>query len=567
MINFNRSWVQRRLDGLWEEMAGVYRTFPDRFLAENGRVPKPGQTAIDLDYAHRYIPFSELSAARLIHLVLEDRITAVGGDNNGTWYFYNEVYHAEISEGVPVGDMVAEAFLDQIVQAMDLVSEEIDIRAVAISQQTGTDPTAERKKLRDHFKEHFAFQKKLHGDAGLNALKARFRKQCAKGVDHFDNDRRWLVFQNGVLDLDGFRKDPRIAPNFRALNPHFPVKRAVECAFNPDKPAEEKAPNWFHFLETSIPDEEIRAFLQRLVGAAFLAESKVKAIPNLQGPKDCGKTIFVSTLERLAGGYGIQPSPDALMIAKGGGTNFEQDTLRGARFVGISEPSPHSRLDDTFCKQVTGGDEVRTRTLNQKSAPWLPQCVIFIASNEPVNFTTSDNAFVERLCLIQFPHQFFDESELPEGDWHLKDYELEAKLAEESEGIMLWVIQGMWQYLVHGIGKPESVKTAGQQFVIENSGPLSWIEEKVAEGLLEIVNDPATRPVTDYVTLSSLHGQYAQDYAQAFDKPLPKRVFSKHVAAKYGKSRSGTTRMLGIVGHGTFAWMADAPTANSGMDF
>ena len=338
----------------------------------------------------------------------------------------------------------------------------------------------------------------------------------------------------------------------RDLSPLFPVSRAVACKFNPSA----EAPNWERFLETSIPDEEVRAFLQRLVGAAFLAESKVKAIPNLQGPKDCGKTIFVNTLEKLAGGYGVQPSPDALMLSKSGGTNFEQDTLRGARFVGISEPNPNSRLDDTFCKQVTGGDEVRTRTLNQKSAPWLPQCVIFIASNEPVNFTTSDNAFVERLCLVQFPHRFYDVAELPEGDWHVKDYDLERKLAEEFEGIFLWVIRGMWEYLVNGIGKPESVKMAGQQFVTDNSGPLSWLDDKIREGLIHIEPDPGSRPMTDYATLNNLHAEYAQEMQSNYDKPLGKHAFSRHLAARYGKERSGAIRFPGVIGVGRYEWLS-----------
>lgn len=551
MINFTRNWVDRRLDGLWEEMCGIYRTFPARYTAENGRVTRPAQTAVDLTYARNFIPFSDLNAARLLHLVLEDRITYVGSEQGGAWHFYNEVYHAEVAEGIPVGDMVVEAFAQQIKLAMDQVSSEIE--SLAQSRATSTAATgpgsvaALRKALRNDFREHFEYQRRLFSDGGLNALKSRFRKQCQKGSDHFDNDRRWLVCQNGVIDLDGFRKNPVVRENFRDLSPHFAVKRAVECKFNPDA----KAPNWEHFLETSIPDEEVRAFLQRLVGAAFLAESKVKAIPNLQGPKDCGKTIFVNTLERLAGGYGVQPAPDALMI-KPGQQNWEQDTLRGARFVGISEPSPSAKLDDTFCKQVTGGDEVRTRTLRAKSSPWTPQCVIFIASNHPVNFTTSDNAFVERLCLIQFPHQFFEPNELPEGDWHVKDNQLEQKLAEESEGIFLWVIRGMWEYLVHGIGKPESVKTAGQRFVTESSGPLSWLNDKVHEGLIEIVSDPHSRPMTDYVTLNNLYAEYAQDCISNFDKPMGKHGFSRMLEARYGKQRSGAIRFPGVAGLGRY---------------
>lgn len=546
MITFRRSWVEQKLDGLWEEMSGVRRTFPRRFAPDwDGRKPDP--TSPDLTYAREWIPFSELKAARLIQHVMEDRVTHLGDSQRRGWHFFNEVYHEELDLS-NVGDMIVEAFADQMVLAMDQVSQMIEAQA-----QTAQNPADERKRLKTAFRDHYAFQQRLHSSAGIAGLRERFQSQCSKPDTYFDNDRRWLVFMNGVLDLEGFRKNPVVRENMRSHNPALPVKRAVACDFNPDA----KAPNWEHFLETSIPDEEVRAFLQRLVGAAFLAESKVKAIPNLQGPRDCGKTIFVTTLERLAGGYGIQPSPDSLMQQPGGGTNFEQDTLRGARFVGISEPSATKRLDDTFCKQITGGDEVRTRGLHKSSTPWLPQCVIFIASNHPVNFFTEDQAFVDRVCLIEFPHQFFDPSEAAEGEIHIKDYELEEKLAREYEGIFLWVIKGMWEYLVHGIGKPESVKMAGDRFVTESSSSLSWIEEKVTEGLLAVVPDVHSLPMTSYVTLGKLYSAYANEMRDVNEKPVGKRRFTREVANKFPKDKSGQVRLLGLMGTGSWAYLND----------
>lgn len=543
MLNFTRSWVEGRLDGLWEEMCGIRRTFPDR-MAPGAPIPVVQPTTPDLTYARRWIPFSELTAARLIQHVMEDRITHLGDSTRRGWHFFNEVYHQEL-DFANVGDMIVEAFADQMVRAMDQVSAMIEAQAQA-NATPQKNVAAWRKELRGTFSAHYAFQQRLHSSAGVSGLRERYQSQCSKPDTYFDNDRRWLVCGNGVIDLDGFRKNPVVRENFRPHSPQYAVKRAVACDFNP----EAKAPNWEHFLETSIPDEEVRAFLQRLVGAAFLAESKVKAIPNLQGPRDCGKTIFVTTLERLAGGYGIQPSPDSLMQHPGGGTNFEQDTLRGARFVGISEPSATKRLDDTFCKQVTGGDEVRTRGLHKSSTPWLPQCVIFIASNHPVNFFTTDQAFVDRVCLIEFPHQFFDEDELPEGDWHIKDYELEDKLALEYEGIFLWVIKGMWEYLVRGIGKPDSVKMAGERFVTESSTALSWIEEKVEEGLLTMVPDIHSISLTNYVTLKKLYSAYANEMKEVHEKPVGKHRFAREVSNKFPNKKSGTARLLGLVGRG-----------------
>lgn len=552
MIIFNRAWVNRAMSNLWEEMVGVRKTLPARTLGQQPPAAAPGD--VDLGYAEKWIPFSELRAARLIDLQMGNRITYTGDDRTGSWYFWNGVYHQEVDSGI-IADYACEAFADQMVEAMNQVEMALELVLAAMLAANGwpansTSANDARKRLWSPWKEHIAFQKQLHSDSGLNALKSRFRKQVTESRAHFEDDRRWLVCMNGVIDLEKFRQTFRVADSFLPHSPERKVTRSIACDFNPDA----KAPVWDHFLETSIPDEEIRDYLQKLVGAAFLAESKVKTIPNLQGPKDCGKTMFVSTLEELAGGYGAQPSPKALM--KEQGQNFEQDHIRGKRFIGISEPSTTDRLDDTFCKQVTGGDLVSTRTLNKASSPWLPQCVIFIASNEPVKFNTTDAAFVERLALIRFPHQFYSPLEAEPGEIHLKDPDLEHKLAAEYEGIFLWVIVGMWKYLTQGgAKKPESIKRAGDDYVVDTSGPLTWVREKVDQGLLVVADKVSDHPISHYATLQNLYGAYAMETHTNFEKPMTRIRFSNELASKYGRERSGVTRITRLIGTGMWANM------------
>lgn len=563
MLNFTRVWVRDQMQGFYEELSGVRPTLEARTLGTTPP-PFPPPGTIDLEYARKWIPYSELNAARLLQLQLEDRLTFIGTgkDDSGTWYFWNGVYHCEVKSGI-IGDMLAEAFSDQVGHALNVVHKYI---AAEIQSARGVGDANRIQYLEDFrsdsLKEHRRYEVKLHSDAGLNALRNRFRKQCTKEPDYFEDDRRWLVCLNGVIDLDGFRKNPQVQPNFHRHEPWRPVTRAIDCDFNP----EAKAPNWAHFLETSIPDPEIREFLQRLVGAAFMAESKVKAIPNLQGPKDCGKTIFVTALERLAGGYGIQPSPDALMVL--GTQNWEQDTLRGKRFVGVSEPSYAKKLDDSFCKQVTGGDAVTTRTLHSKSSSWVAQCVMFIASNHPVRFNTQDKAFIERICLIKFPHQFYDKNDLPHPDEiHIKDYELEAKLEQEHEGIFLWVIMGMWKYMQYGVLKPDSVKRDGDQIVVDSSPALSWMREKIEDGDLVVAENVSDYPASNYALMGHLYREYVNDCGLDNSKPLQKQTFNVHIQNYYGeKMNSGGWRVPRLVGAGRFTMISsNGRSGDSGL--
>lgn len=538
MIIFNKQWAKEQVSGLWEEMAGVRPVMIPKSLGQP--LPPTLPQDVDLNYAETWVPFSDLKAARIIQLQMNDRLTYTG-----RWYYWNGVYHQEVASGI-IGDNLVEAFTDQIVMAMDAVAQRYDdLIAQAVLSQNVQERDRLKKEYKSKFGEHKKYQQRLHSDAGLNSLKNRLQKQCTKEPNYFDDDRRWLVCQNGVIDLHRFRETFRVADAFLPHSPERPVSRSVECAFNPAA----KAPVWEHFLETSLPDPELREFLQRLVGAAFLGESKVKAIPELVGPKDCGKSMFVSTLERLAGGYGIQPSPSALM--KQTGQNFEQETVRGKRFVGISEPNPSDKLDDTFCKQVTGGDVVHTRGLYQGSTGWVAQCVMFIASNHPVKFNTQDKAFTDRLCIVRFPHQFFDATEAPAGEVHIKDPHLDRKLQEESEGIFLWVLMGMWKFLVHGIGKPESVKAAGTEIVVDTSPALSWVRDRVEDGLLMEVENVVDLPQSHYALLGPLHEEYIAQCFLDSEKPMGKHAFGKHLYSHYGPAvKSGGQRIPRLVGTG-----------------
>lgn len=535
MIRFTEYWVKSQMDGLWEEMCGLRPVLPARVLGQ--APPTTAATDVDISYAAEWIPFSDLNAARLVRLRLDNVMTYTGNDNQGKWYFWNGVFHEEIHSG-RIAEMVAEAFADQVTHAMDAVKQHFESRALAAEAQGNTQAA---NTIRDAYKKgwkpYIGYENRIHNDSGLRALKNRIRIQCAKEPTFFDDDRRWLVCQNGVIDLEEFRTTlkVRLLPH----SPERPVTRALSCDFNRDA----TAPQWEHFLETSLPDVELREFLQRLVGAAFLGESKVKAIANLQGPKDCGKSVFVTTLTDLAQGYGVQPSPTAL--TKENGVNYEQEKLRGKRFVGVSEPSIGSKLDDTFCKQVTGGDIVNTRTLYQAGSGWVAQCVMFIASNHTVQLNTRDQAFLERLCFIKFPHQFFDASEADEFEPHIKDPDLERKLKEEHEGILQWVTYGMYYFLTRGVDKPTSVKKAGLKVAEESSSALSWVAEKVSEGYLEVAENVSDYPLSAYALLGNLYRMYQGDMeADGERKYLGKHAFSAHLQSMYGDTVDANGRRI-----------------------
>jgi P4 family phage/plasmid primase-like protien len=553
---FTEDWVKHRFRNLAEEMVGI-REASSPWLRRRVTGTLTRET---LDYAKKMIPITDANAARLIDAALDGRLTYVAG----VWHFFDGIYHRPLI-GVPVPFWVVMAFAEEFSSAMDWVMDEIDAfasRTAVPGQQT---PQQIKTALMKEWREYASYDKELRQNAGINGLKSVLQQVCTKEDGYFDNDWKWLVCQNGVLDIEKFRQNPaRLEAAFGPLDQRLPVARAVSCDFVPGA----HAPVWEAFLESSVPDPEVRDFLQRCAGAALMGrnngEDKVKAIPNLKGRPDSGKSVFVDTLATVFGGYAATPDGGSIQETRGD-TNFERDDLRGKRFICISEPSADKRLDDGFVKGFTGGDMVKSRTLHQKSRSWRPQGVIFVASNHVLKLNTRDEAILNRLCLVEFPHQFKTRTEwqelgVPEGEWHIKDPDLETKLAdpEEQEGILMWALRGAYMFLQHekDVAPPASVKRAGQQYAIDASRTLSWITEKIEEGLLYETKNVSDQPLRSYAVIGKLYQAYAQDAAMDNEKPIGKRAFASDLRQRYGEPvKAGGVRVPTLAGRGILSWI------------
>lgn len=546
---FTEEWVKHRFRNLAREMVGLIQPSSDWLR----RRVTPTLTPQTLAYAKKMIPITDANAARLMDTALDGRLTYVGG----VWHFYDGICHRPLI-GVPVGFWVVMAFSEEYSSAMDWVEPEIE--AEARRMVTPQSPFATNmNKLRKEWLQYKQFDHNLRQNNGINALKSVLQQVCTKEDGYFDHDHQWLVCQNGVLDLEKFRKNPsRPDLAFGSLDQRLPVSRAVSCSFVPGTHSEV----WENFLETSLPDEEARAFLQRLAGAALLGESKVKAIPNLKGDPDSGKSVFVDTLADVFDGYAAQPPGTAIQEGRGD-TNFEQDKLRGKRFICITEPSADKRLDDGFVKKFTGGDIVDSRTLHQRGTAWRPQGIIFVASNHVLKLNTRDQAILDRLCLVEFPHRFWHRYELeemgiPESEWHIKDPDLEKKLGDpdEWEGILMWAIRGAYMYLMEGIRKPTSVKLSGEQYQTDSSRALTWVQEKVDEELLYETNLVSDQPLRSYALVGKLYQAYVQDTVSDNEKPIGKRAFSADLQQRYGALvKAGGARVPRLAGRHSLSWV------------
>jgi putative DNA primase/helicase len=317
--------------------------------------------------------------------------------------------------------------------------------------------------------EFLAFVAKLRDQRPMGraiAAAATFPEVHAR-PDNFDAERRYLNLPNGVLDTDKVQ-----------LLPHDPDLMLSKMFAVPYKP-QAKAPTWERFLSMNIPDEKTREYLQKAVGYTLSGLSNEKTLLYLYGPSDTGKSIFTGMLGRLFGEYGIAASDGALRPRREGVINNDVDDMAGKRFVTTSESRPGEEMDEALVKRLTGRDEQRSRALYENNRSWVPECVIWVCSNQYPKVTGDDDAIWTRIRVIPFERQFLA------GDPD-RDERLEEKLIAELEGIFAWAARGLSLYLREGLAPPPEVVVAGERFRSSADGVTAFVAEYAEDDYLTV---------------------------------------------------------------------------------
>lgn len=526
----NGLYTELRLDQWWHDLLGQ----------------KPIFDGFDLDVAIATIPRTEVKAAEAVHAKFKSVLSYTEAGNS--WYLWDGRIHLPC-DGDGIAIKIAKLAYKALCDALDFVKEFIYKQATVIEASGSTTAKADADKVRASYdkgevSKHKIFRDRMSSDAGLNALIRTMKTECDVPSDYYDEDQRWLVMRDWVLDLDEVRKG---SWEMVAHAPDRNVTKFFDADYGTKQTQGRNLGHWDKFLELSIPNKPSRDYLQKVVGAAFMGQSKLRTILNLHGPPGSGKSVFINTIFKLGkAGAGYAAMPDSKSIIKVTGQNFEQDSFRGRRFIGVSEPPMGDMVDNEFLKKYTGDVWVETRTLNVKSAGWVPQGVIFVASNKALRINTRDKAIVERVQLIEFPVEFESGPGIPEH--RRKVANLEDKILEDRMRVLEWIIAGMRMYVADGLQlhPPAEVLALQNEVVTDASTALRWVNEFVEDGMVEInfqVEDKYFIPVKD------AYMAYQHWIVMAGErKPLTLRFFSEDIENKFsGKVKAdGSFRFKGL---------------------
>ena len=298
-----------------------------------------------------------------------------------------------------------------------------------------------------------------------NAAMAGLKGMLLAHPDDFDADPNLINMGNGILNLTTMELLPH--------NSSSMMTKKFGANYDPAA----TAPRWGQYLKEVVPDAGDREYLQRMAGYSLLGRPVERAMMVLHGPAGTGKSRFIETLTDLFGTYGETASEGTFrqkpMYASGPSNDLMN--LRGARIASMSELDYGVKMDEALIKRMTGQDKITARFMYEENQTWLPQCVIWMATNHLFRIASDDGAIWERIRVVPFNQKI-------EGS--ARDPYLVDKLREEMDGILNWVLAGLFLYKESGLPIPANVNQAVEKYRTEQDAVGQFITDMVTDGSL-----------------------------------------------------------------------------------
>jgi putative DNA primase/helicase len=287
----------------------------------------------------------------------------------------------------------------------------------------------------------------------------------------------WLFnCANGTLDLHTLQ--------LRGHDPADRITKVANAAYHRDI----VGTVWAGFLQTVLPDEPVRKFLQRLTGLGLLGEvNGAKQIaPIATGRGANGKTTFVEAATFALGDYAMTAEPTLLMAKRGDTHPTGVADLLGKRFVTTVETEQGRRFDITLLKWLTGGDTLKARYMRQNFFSFEPTHLLLLATNHLPRIDDDTEAVWRRIRVIPFT------VEIPEED---RDEHLGDKLHAEADAVLTWIVDGWKDYRERGgLDAPDAVKVATGDYKAESDAVGRFITDECVTGAAHLFKS-RTKPL------------------------------------------------------------------------
>lgn len=367
-------------------------------------------------------------------------------------------------------------------------------------------------------------QKWAHASGNASRIRemvnlARSNLLIAVSDDVFDSSPWLLNVANGTLDLrTGIIKEPE-REDF--------ITKQISVSYE-----DAEGPTFSAFMRRILPDARTRGFVQRLFGYSITGDVSEQVFPIFYGEGGNGKSTLNNCILDIMGDYATQAAPGMFIQSRTDGSNEKAialGDLQGIRLVFSFETDENKRLSEGLVKQATGGDRLTARKLFKGYFTFQPSHKVFLITNHLPRVTGMDSGIWRRIRHVPFSIKITEEE---------RDRDLPKKLKEEYQYILKWLVAGCMAWQRHGLGEPEEVREATEEYRGESDIVGRFVDDVCAKDEKKSVQ--ATIIYNQFKVWADREGERSYMTQNSFSRRLTALGFNR------GKDSSGRRVWLGL---------------------
>lgn len=255
------------------------------------------------------------------------------------------------------------------------------------------------------------------------------------------------------------------------VSPHDPKRMLTQLTAA--SPAYHR-PRWCEFLgEITGGDDALAAYLARLCGYCLTASTEEQVFAFLHGTGANGKSVFLQTVSAVMGDYAATAALATFTSARNEPHPTDLAGLMGKRLVTVSETEAGRAWAETRIKTITGGDPVRARFMHHDFFEFTPSFKLLVAGNHRPRLDGVGEAMRRRMHLVPFTVT------IPPNR---RDRRLGARLLEERDGVLGWMLDGYVDWTAKGLAPPPCVLQSAREYFDDEDLVGQWIAERCLQG-------------------------------------------------------------------------------------
>lgn len=265
--------------------------------------------------------------------------------------------------------------------------------------------------------------------------------------------------RNGTMNLE--------TGKLQRHNPRNMITKCAGTAIDPNAHSE----LFDTFLSEVLPDEDVRGYLQRVLGVSMLGMVREHIMPILTGVGGNGKSVCIEAVLAAFGDYGLTVDPKLIVRTKHERHATFLADLHGARLVVTSETDEGDVLAAATVKRLTGGDKIRANRMRENPFEFTPSHSLVYVTNFRPKVNGDDKAMWRRLTVVPFDVVVAE-----------PDVTLPEKIKGQLPAVLAWVYQGWREYQRQGLNPPLAVLDRTENYRSENDPLSQFLAEQCVFG-------------------------------------------------------------------------------------